>query len=847
MSTENLKFVVGGDVSGMIAALTQSKKSLGDFKDQLVRFKTELEKSTDPQSIIRLQRAIDATEKKIKVLQGTAFSAGKGFDGLKKGADSSGQSLLNLGRIVQDAPFGFIGIANNINPLVESFGRLKQETGSTGAALKSLAGGLVGVGGLGLAFSALTAGLTLYALATRGGKSATTEADTATAAYTITLGSFGSTVDEVKDKIEAFKNSMKLIQQLGEINLRINVADDFQRSIISQKQAFIQTQEEIAELEKDVNTLFDNSNAAFAFLMANAGTEARELLKKFGDDVLKIPKAAISRLESKSDKEALEASIDATKALIEVQKKLSDAQNNLVLNTRTTAALREENARKEAKEAADKLKNTRKISDVLEEMREQIKFLNKEELTFGIDKSKERLAAFLGAIKELVTKFKLDPDSKLIKGLFDEAKIAKLGFTNPGEILKKGVQLAKDLKAGIDTFFKEADPVEINFKIKPLEKTEILPGVAALPAIDLSNLNDLDQAAKVAFIKANGITKAIQDGMEVSVEALRFPELTALFEDTKAKFGVGVADLQKFVVESLTAVFDGLGDVIAGQNIGDVFGSIFSSIFKSLGTHLQKLGVQALVATKIILAIRESLGTIKGLGAAVAAIIAGSLIKSLAGKIGQGFSEGGHVTGAGTSTSDSIPARLSHNEYVLKASTVKSIGVGTLDKVNKTGKLPFSVIKGGQSSVFNTVQETVNKVFNYNTSKVVNDNRVNNSNVSNLYNSKVYNSSKIIAFDLSKFGGNVNNTSNTSIENILKSTGRAFAGGVTNFSGGIALVGERGPEIVQLPRGTNVIPNNQIQGGGQLVEVNVSPRIKVDGNDIWVLFDRVDKSRRRSA
>lgn len=34
-----------------------------------------------------------------------------------------------------------------------------------------------------------------------------------------------------------------------------------------------------------------------------------------------------------------------------------------------------------------------------------------------------------------------------------------------------------------------------------------------------------------------------------------------------------------------------------------------------------------------------------------------------------------------------------------------------------------------------------------------------------------------------------------------------FADGVRNFSGGLALVGERGPEIVQLPRGANVIPN----------------------------------------
>jgi hypothetical protein len=52
-----------------------------------------------------------------------------------------------------------------------------------------------------------------------------------------------------------------------------------------------------------------------------------------------------------------------------------------------------------------------------------------------------------------------------------------------------------------------------------------------------------------------------------------------------------------------------------------------------------------------------------------------------------------------------------------------------------------------------------------------------------------------------------------------------FAGGVQGFAGGAAIVGERGAEIVQLPRGSNVIPNNQISrelGGGNIsINVNV--------------------------
>jgi hypothetical protein len=57
-----------------------------------------------------------------------------------------------------------------------------------------------------------------------------------------------------------------------------------------------------------------------------------------------------------------------------------------------------------------------------------------------------------------------------------------------------------------------------------------------------------------------------------------------------------------------------------------------------------------------------------------------------------------------------------------------------------------------------------------------------------------------------------------------------FAGGVTNFSGGMALVGEKGPELVNLPRGSSVIPNNQIgrAGGGSGIQVTQNIYNNVD-------------------
>ena len=71
----------------------------------------------------------------------------------------SGQAtnaLSNLSRVAQDAPYGFIGIANNLNPLLESFQRLQVSAGSTGGALKAMGAGLMGPAGIGLALGAVS-------------------------------------------------------------------------------------------------------------------------------------------------------------------------------------------------------------------------------------------------------------------------------------------------------------------------------------------------------------------------------------------------------------------------------------------------------------------------------------------------------------------------------------------------------------------------------------------------------------------------------------------------------------------------------------------------------------------
>lgn len=64
-----------------------------------------------------------------------------------------------------------------------------------------------------------------------------------------------------------------------------------------------------------------------------------------------------------------------------------------------------------------------------------------------------------------------------------------------------------------------------------------------------------------------------------------------------------------------------------------------------------------------------------------------------------GVSTGGYIRGAGTGTSDSIPARLSNGEYVIRAASVARAGVAFLDDLNDNGMIDNVAITAGGRAI----------------------------------------------------------------------------------------------------------------------------------------------------
>lgn len=153
---EDLKIVIGADTSQLSAELMAAE-------NELRKLQNSLKKMSDVKDIEKTQTSIRYLKETITSLNAESAKAGKQLGAnLSAGANQASNSMMNLSRVVQDAPFGFMGVANNINPLLESFQRLKAETGSTGNALKALASSFMGGAGLGLAVSVATSLLVVF-------------------------------------------------------------------------------------------------------------------------------------------------------------------------------------------------------------------------------------------------------------------------------------------------------------------------------------------------------------------------------------------------------------------------------------------------------------------------------------------------------------------------------------------------------------------------------------------------------------------------------------------------------------------------------------------------------------
>ena len=129
-------------------------------------------------------------------------------------------AVINFNRVIQDAPFGIIGVANNLDPLAQSFQNLRAQTGSArGALMTLLKSAFTGPGALITAVSLAGSGLLLLQRRMRGTGEAGEQAKAGVEAFT------GAINDQV-DALAELRFDDGLQGQLDTAKLNLQVTED---------------------------------------------------------------------------------------------------------------------------------------------------------------------------------------------------------------------------------------------------------------------------------------------------------------------------------------------------------------------------------------------------------------------------------------------------------------------------------------------------------------------------------------------------------------------------------------------------------------------------------------------
>ena len=191
--------------------------------------------------------------------------------------------------------------------------------------------------------------------------------------------------------------------------------------------------------------------------------------------------------------------------------------------------------------------------------------------------------------------------------------------------------------------------------------------------LELSRLPILQQIAAQLLIQA----KATGDQQKI-VQAQDFQKQINAIATQADVAGQQVARIKQGIQDSLTGGIEQFfGTLMEGtRNVGQAFRGLAASVVGSLARMMAQMVAQMIVAKML----RAALGGFAGGGLVPAGAPAGGG--------GGGMAGGGLIQGPGGPKSDSIPARLSAGEFVVKADAVKMFGAGNLEAINRGLKIP---------------------------------------------------------------------------------------------------------------------------------------------------------------
>ena len=587
---------------------------------------------------------------------------------LSTSSNSAAFALTNVGRVAQDLPFGFMGIQNNLNPLLESFQRLKAESGSTGGALKALGGSLMGAGGLGLALSVASAAILIFQNGMMGFNKKTKESTEAidgeakammalNAEAGKTFVSVAQLVAVDQTQITSIKQKQKLIEDLQNIsttyfgNLKIEkgeivglaqayqlYADNIFRVAQAKgaaKQAeklstrLVDVTGQINELDQNFNQLGKNQSLIGGLDAAKKKTQELNILTSKGAFLNFEEQKRIAELTGKSENEI---------------RQYLDKKNGL---------------------KTEELRLTGQILDLSKQMPKNENVNDFSNKNASLTKTEQILKSFQDTIdglnNQLATGF-------IGKDLFDADKLK--AYNTALEALSKNgessIFIFDELASEQEILFKRAFEAKMKMQSlqsedisNPFEKTTT-PGTPKF-------INGVPQSLEDIQAQQDKINQAQQAKLGKKSEADRIEAINKALTETK-----GLMTVVNPLVDTLFTAMQNGTDI--GQALGDTF--------KKLAEDIAKAALKALIFDTILSALTG--GTSGGLKKA------GGFLGSIMGFAKGGISEGpqgGHMELLHGTEAILTPAQMSGLvRNSMNAGAVTSMGNNSQQQGNTQGE-----------------------------------------------------------------------------------------------------------------------------------------------------------------
>jgi len=483
---------------------------------------------------------------------------------------------IDFARIIQDAPFGIIGVGNNITQLAGSFQVLKNQTGSTGAAVKAALGSILSSG------NALVLGISIL-----------------TSAFTfLQMKGFFKTEEATKSLDETLKDYQETLTGVAAATLK--GAQDAQKELAVLKSLEIQATntavstdkrlEAVNELQKQYPDYFGNL------------TKEQILNGDVGDAYLKVAANLLAKAKAQAaTNQIAQNGID----LLRIETKLEEQRAKRLLETSATQGdlQRYDTLIKSINTSNESLKEE-------ETLKQEIARINKEndQLTKEITKQIEAGATFTKATKQ---------EAEGVKRTFED--IRDLDFF---------VETAGAERRG--AFFEDIEKQLISIE----------SGVASTRGIYTQNISAITKAneALSQSLQGTGISSeqfyaAIANGAAQGFSSLE--SFISKLSETQAFINKTFEILEQGAENTLGDVAFAIGDALASG--GNVIKAAGAALLGGLAGILNQLGQLAISTGLTIESIKKALKTLKGpvaIAAGVALVALAGFVSSKAKSLG---------------------------------------------------------------------------------------------------------------------------------------------------------------------------------------------------------------------